>query len=464
MPGEGPSDRLAATREIAGTGALALVLQEAMEETGRTKEDLMVMSDNDQYRIDTAGRRGDAQWFAEQVERFVAPGRLIHVRGVFYACVAAPAVKPDGTAFVNDALHEKWLGETARHARWLGYVDFERLVDNKNDEPVWRDPPEEADPRAMALAYGLDIDGLNPDEIEIRAHLAGFPLRQRYFLFFWGEKTSLEDVVAPLAKEFGAGLCITGGQISDTLLYRIAKAALDDGRRLILFTLSDCDPAGYWDMPTVIGRKLQALRDLLFPDLEYTLVPIGLSPDQARTLDLPSSPLKEGEKRGALWLETYGLEQTEIDALATLRPDALEEIIRTAVVGPYFDPDLAQKVKDAKDDWEAKAQDEIDEQIDGERLDALKERAQAALDELAAVNAEVEAMRDDIEIEEPVPDLPEADMDVLSEAQEERRDAVLIDSDMDYVEATDRLRAHNELAARREASAARKAEKVRRKG
>jgi hypothetical protein len=43
-----------------------------------------------------------------------------------------------------------------------------------------------------------------------------------------------------------------------------------------------------------------------------------------------------------------------------------------------------------------------------------------------------------------------ADMDALQEAQDGRRGSVLIDGDMDFAEATDRLREHNELDARRE--------------
>ena len=53
-----------------------------------------------------------------------------------------------------------------------------------------------------------------------------------------------------------------------------------------------------------------------------------------------------------------------------------------------------------------------------------------------------------VEISEP-PDLPEADMEALAEAQDERRSSVLIDCDMDFAEAVDRLRAHSEMAARR---------------
>ena len=57
---------------------------------------------------------------------------------------------------------------------------------------------------------------------------------------------------------------------------------------------------------------------------------------------------------------------------------------------------------------------------------------------------------------EPVPDLPEADTDELARMQDKARDRVLIDSAMDYVEATDRLRVHNERDAQRGASARRK--------
>ena len=154
----------------------------------------------------------------------------------------------------------------------------------------------------------------------VSAGLADFKPRQPNRLVFFGEKTSLDDVLGPLAEELSADLYLTGGQISDTLLHQMAKDAVTDGRPLVVFTFSDFDPAGYWDMPTVIGRKLQALRDLLFPTLEFKVVHAALGPEQVRELDLPSSPLKEGEKRASKWLEIYGSEQTEIDALATLKP------------------------------------------------------------------------------------------------------------------------------------------------
>jgi hypothetical protein len=96
-------------------------------------------------------------------------------------------------------------------------------------------------------------------------------------------------------------------------------------------------------MSVSIGRKLQALRDLQFPDLKFELVAVALTVEQVRELGLPSTPLKETEKRADRWRDAFGVEQTEIDAIATLRPDILADIIEHAF-DPYLDRDLAARV------------------------------------------------------------------------------------------------------------------------
>jgi hypothetical protein len=46
---------------------------------------------------------------------------------------------------------------------------------------------------------------------------------------------------------------------------------------------------------------------------------------------LPSTPLKESERRADRWTERIGVEQTEIDALATLQPDLLRQLAHDAI-------------------------------------------------------------------------------------------------------------------------------------
>ena len=159
--------------------------------------------------------------------------------------------------------------------------------------------------------------------------LLEFTRPQPYALAIWAEKSSTEDVLNPIARHYGADLYLGTGEASDTRIYEMAKDGAEDGRPLIVATICDCDPSGR-QMPVSIGRKLQALRDLCFPDLRFEVVPLALLVDQVRELDLPSTPLKDTERRADRWKAEFGVEQTEVDALATLRPNDLRRVVERA--------------------------------------------------------------------------------------------------------------------------------------
>ena len=94
------------------------------------------------------------------------------------------------------------------------------------------------------------------------------------------------------------------------------------------------------------GRKLQALRDLSYPGLGIQVRRAALTAEQANELDLPSTPLKETEKRAANWRDRTGRKQTELDALrAALRRFALE------ASEPFFDATLSERVSEAAEEW-----------------------------------------------------------------------------------------------------------------
>jgi hypothetical protein len=119
--------------------------------------------------------------------------------------------------------------------------------------------------------------------VEPTPYAVGFDVRQAFHFVIFGEKSSLEDVLLPIAQENEADLYLPTGEISDTLVYQIAKDANEDGRPLVLFTAADCDPAGR-QMPVSIARKLQAFRDLFFPNLRFEVVPVALTPEQVRSI------------------------------------------------------------------------------------------------------------------------------------------------------------------------------------
>jgi len=194
-------------------------------------------------------------------------------------------------------------------------------------------------------------------------------------------------VLLPIVRAKECDLYLPTGEISDTLIYRIAKDAAADGRPLVMFTVADCDPAGH-QMAVSIGRKLQAFKDLFFPKLRFEVVPVALTVEQVGELGLPSSPLKETEKRADRWRQAFGVEQTEIDALATLQPVVLREIVERAF-DPYFDETLEDRVDEARADWMQRAQAAIDHQVDPVILAELRTQAAGRLAELESAIADI---------------------------------------------------------------------------
>ena len=391
----------------------------------------------DPYRLDTPSGHRDGKWAATQLARAFGKKRRTHWRGLHYAIVAQGNVrKPDGDIYRNTESDWLWLSNVAgKAARWLGYIPFERITDNRNAEPIVHRKARVV-PEAW-VSIGLDVDIPDIEDIEPKPGASGFVPRQAFQFAIFGEKTSLEEVVLPLGRKYEADLYLATGEISDTLIYRIAKDAAEDGRPLVVFTLTDCDPAGR-QMSISIARKLQALRDLLFPNLHFEVVPAALTVEQVRDLDLPSTPLKDTEKRADKWRAAFGVEQTEIDALATLRPDDLREIVDRAF-DPYFDRTLEKRVSDAEEEWLVDAQAAMSEQVDDDLLSNLREQAAEKLSELREeidrINSQLHlAAADHVTL--PEIEVPEPELDGDTQRQ------ALVSIDQDWVEATRALIIH----------------------
>ena len=83
----------------------------------------------------------------------------------------------------------------------------------------------------------------------------------------------------------------------------------------------------------------------------------------------------------------YRHRQTEIDAAIALRPDDLARIAREAI-GPFFDDTLAGRFGQARQEWEAEAQEVIDDGLDGDREELLA-AARVKLSQVRALLEEV---------------------------------------------------------------------------
>lgn len=374
--------------------SLGALLRETKQIHKASLADLTVLSpQNDPFRLDTPAGHTKGQWFRDHMEAcgLLRSGAAIHNRGVHYAIVSLGGAQlPNGSPYVNDADCWAFLEDASNTARWLGYVDWRKIIDARNAEPIIR--LYEHVPSDMFASYGgQHIDLPSSASLGERPQIRwmGFEPTQPYRLVFFGEKTSLGSVLGGLANSCQADLYLPSGEISNTMLATMAKTGAEDGREMIVFVFADCDPAGY-QMSVSIGHKLRALSESIYPDLCFQVLTPALTVDQVSEFALPSTPLKESEKRASGWRERYGVDQTEIDALATLRPALLRDIAREAIA-PFYDASLRQRTHEAIRTAIAEAQDEFDRLVAQSSVPELQRELVSTVEGFRATIADLQS-------------------------------------------------------------------------
>lgn len=443
-------ERLA--KRASEAGRLNSILVEEAERTGLSRDALTVMS-NDPYRIgEKAEMHTNGRWLADVIDRLSGgtAWNPIHVRGLHYrVLVHGDFVKPDGQIYGHGENDWKWKsGEVVRAGRWLEYVPFAYIFDQRSDPPVI----PEAEPAALAgkprvdnVSVAVPLIDMPPSPAALALDVQTFFPRNRnpHQIVVVGEKSGLRDLVAPVAAEYHAISYFPAGEISDTNIAEIADQANADGRELIVCYIADCDPSGR-QMPTSLAHKLRAIRDLQYPDLKFRVISVALNPDQAISLGLPQSPLSQKDSRAARWREEFGCDQIEVDALTNLMPDTLVDMIRH-VADQYADPTLAFRNEVAAAAWQRQAQDVADAALTASNgliaeqrsnANAAYRGAVAALDRyrtaLGDLAKAMEAIDIDLTTIGDPPDQPEPHLAALETD-------VLVDSDMSFAEHVARL-------------------------
>jgi hypothetical protein len=254
-------------------------------------------------------------------------------------------------------------------------------VDERNAAPelfIPENGPDLHSSRSVHTFSHVEIPSLYSAIPRVSAH--GFDQAQQPFrIFLIGEKISLRDALLPIARMVGGELLLPTGEMSDTMVAGIAARASGDGRPSVVLYFSDFDPSGH-QMPISVARKLQALRHLRYPGLNIQVHHVALTIEQVRRLDLPSTPLKVTERRGDRWRTVMQHEQTEIDALAALRPDDLRSIASEAIK-PFYDHTLKRRCSEARSQWYREAESLLTAHPDYQAEVANIEQALATLEE-----------------------------------------------------------------------------------
>jgi hypothetical protein len=320
---------------------------------GRPAYSLIALAScNDPFWI-TPSRQAGAKWFGRIWQRF-GLGRGVHCRRVHYQLISqkTPVKMPDGTPYENTVGCWQFMCEASRDARYLNIVPAHYFIDRRNDEPLIHlaDDPDEALIMMSDRDPCADIEQAKmPSPPTLNLSRPTIP--QRYHIEIWCEKTTVNDVLEPLAEEYGLNVVTGSGELSQTACVNVVKRAQHSGRPVCILYISDFDPAGQ-SMPVAVARKIEhRLYLMCLGHLNIQVRPIVLTLEQCEQYSLPRTPIKDTEKRATVFEDRYGEGATELDALEATHPGELKRIIETEI-DRHYDSDLDGAVDETASELE----------------------------------------------------------------------------------------------------------------
>ncbi len=280
---------------------------------------------------------------------------------------------------------------------------------------------------------------------------------QRYHIEIWIEKSTVDDVVRPLARDYGLNVVTGAGDLSLTHCHDFVERVVHSERPARILYASDFDPDGF-KMPVGAARKIEFLIRRDHPNLDVQLRPIALTHDQCLQYALPRTPVKDTVGGKAAFAERFGAGATELDALQALHPGELRRIL-VREIERYYDHDLkdrvadtaaafGQELADARGEIVRRHRTELNKLRDRQqklaaecnaKLDPIikkyERRLRAVADEFNEIQATIQQEMADEALDPDLADWPEPN-------EGDEVDDALYDSTRDYIEQIDAYREH----------------------
>lgn len=356
-------------------------IKQLAKENGLRVKDLTALApNNDPFYVGRPSDVEQAEWFY-QIWNEAGYSKGVHIRRIHYRLVSRGTPRPDGDVYQNDDRNWAYLNNAAKNARYLGYVDFDAFVDNRNPDPIlcttWLNPDDfdYVDPTPSAdivPAYKeWEIDFYEaptipawPKPFYALPYLPyfmayGYTGRQQdYHIELWCEKSTMNDILIPLCERYGANLVTGLGEMSITAAHELMGRVQQAGRPGRILYISDYDPAGH-GMPVSVSRKIEYFIETRYPDLDVKLYDVCLTAEQVDDYNLPRVPSKATDKRKARWDTIHGQGAVELDALEALHPGELGNILSEWMLR-WYDIGLLDRCDDAYNEYK-------------EQLDALRD-------------------------------------------------------------------------------------------
>lgn len=241
---------------------------------------------------------------------YEAQGYELTLRQLYYQFVARGLIPNTDKSY-------KRLGSIVDNGRMAGMIDWKHIVDrtrNLRGTSHWTDPSSiiEASADSFRLDKWVDQD----TRIEV-----------------WVEKEALAGVIQRAADQWDVNWFSCRGYVSQSEMWaagRRHRLYRQRGQRVLVLHLGDHDPSGI-DMSRDIEARLRTFGEFggaRYDGLEVRR--IALTMDQVRQYDPPPNPAKTTDSRFDAYIQEYGDESWELDALD---PATLARLIDNEIDG-----------------------------------------------------------------------------------------------------------------------------------
>lgn len=243
------------------------------------------------------------------INEYLAGGYVLTVRQLYYQLVARGIIENSLRSYKN-------LASLVNDARLAGELDWNAIEDRTRDfirRPHW--------------SSGSDILHGCAQQF----HMDMWEHQDRR-VFVVVEKEALVGVLERVCRKFDVPLMAARGYPSASVLYDYAKRDLGgEGFNALILHLGDHDPSGI-DM----SRDLIDRISMFTYGGDFELRRIALNMDQVEEENPPPNPAKTSDARFEKYMEQFGDESWELDALP---PDYLVNLVSEHIEGE-IDTDL----------------------------------------------------------------------------------------------------------------------------
>lgn len=217
-----------------------------------------------------------------------ALGLDITLRGVYYKLVKANVIPNQQKAYDN-------IGSLINDARYAGLIDWKAISDitrNMKGNSHWASPASIIE--TCVWSYAIDKW-----------------YNQQYYVECWVEKDARVGPVEKVSREHDISYFSCRGYTSASEMWVAAmrlKRYKDKGRKPVIIHVGDHDPSGI-DMSRDIQDRLETFMG------GVTFERVALNYNQVEELGLPPNPAKLTDSRCAAYIDQFGPESWELDAL-----------------------------------------------------------------------------------------------------------------------------------------------------